>query len=98
MLDEEKTNNDFARTHARKTGEYLDAVHDGERSEPTCGGSSDGGGDTVLYLKDWHFQRLMREGKNSSPSGLASADGGDVSAAGAMETPSFFRDDWLNWW
>ncbi|CAM9624352.1 unnamed protein product [Ectocarpus fasciculatus] len=80
--------------------EYLDAVHDGERSEPMCESSSDGGGGTALYLKDWHFQRLrlMREGNKSPPSGLASADGGDVSAAGAMETPSFFRDDWLNWW
>ncbi|CAM9621066.1 unnamed protein product [Ectocarpus sp. 4 AP-2014] len=78
--------------------EYLDAVHDGERPEPTCGRSSDSVVGPVLYLKDWHFQRLMGEGKKPSPSGLASADGGGASAAGAMETPSFFRDDWLNWW
>ncbi|CBJ30422.1 conserved unknown protein [Ectocarpus siliculosus] len=78
--------------------EYLDAVHDGERPEPTGGSSSDSGGGPVLYLKDWHFQRLVREGKKPSLSGSTSADGGGASAAGAMETPSFFRDDWLNWW
>lgn len=81
---------------AVQPGEYLDAVRDGRHTqdradqEPGRGGSvSDGtgaarcdGGGPFLYLKDWHFQRLRKEG-------MGAASG---------ETPFFFADDWLNWW
>lgn len=79
-------------------GEYLDVVHDGNR--PSQGeekpaherASYDGIGGNVFYLKDWHFQRLRREG------GGGGGEGSDAASAAAVGTPFFFDDDWLNWW
>lgn len=78
-------------------GEYLDAVHDGNQSSQEgaahdhAGDDAIGGG-TVLYLKDWHFQRLRRGG------GGGGGEGSDATSAAAVESPFFFDDDWLNWW
>ncbi|CAM9960921.1 unnamed protein product, partial [Ascophyllum nodosum] len=70
--------------------EYLDAVHggrqDGDGDSTQSDGSQEASGGAGLYLKDWHFQRLRRDG------GRDSGDGENV------ETPFFFADDWLNWW
>ena len=97
----------------RNAVEYLDAVRDGRRTqegegshqEPehrnggSSGGGSDGGGDgSLFYLKDWHFQRLNREGGRESGSSNTGDGGGDGGMVGATETPFFFADDWLNWW
>lgn len=68
----------------------MDAVNDGRQTQQVDGGAhgeemcagSAVGDDLVLYLKDWHFQRLRR----------------DAAAAAAEEVPFFFGDDWLNWW
>lgn len=84
-------------------GEYLDVVQDGNRpsqeeeqeeedSHERASGDSIGG--KVLYLKDWHFQRLRKEGGVGSERG----GGSDAASAAAVETPFFFDDDWLNWW
>lgn len=80
----------------RNVGEYLDVVHDGNRP-PQEGAaheraSDDGIGGKFLYLKDWHFQRLRREG------GGGGGEDSDAATAAAVETPFFFGDDWLNWW
>lgn len=70
-----------------KAGEYLDAVHDGNQRSQGAGNelTSDG---AVLYLKDWHYQKLRRDG----------SDVGSCDSAPPVETPFFFEDDWLNWW
>lgn len=41
-------------------------------------------GKPLLYLKDWHFQRLRGER--------------GAAVAAKLETAFFFADDWLNWW
>lgn len=78
------------------TGEYFDTIAEdrsasvpGTETEeaPFRDGDRNNGGrqaGSLLYLKDWHFQRLLRE------EGTA-----DAAASG---TPFFFADDWLNWW
>lgn len=89
----------------QNSGKYLDAVHDGRPSsaspdgsghDSACGNSSGSVNGTVLYLKDWHFQRLRIKG--SGGGGAGGGNGGDGVSSATVETPFFFEDDWLNWW
>lgn len=71
-----------------KAGEYLDSVHDGNRPSQEGAGSELTSDGALLYLKDWHYQKLRREG----------GDDGSCDSSQPVETPFFFEDDWLNWW
>lgn len=64
-------------------GEYLDAVQDGRQAQESV---NEDFGHPVLYLKDWHFQRIRRD------------EAGNADPAKDTESPFFFADDWLNWW
>lgn len=65
-------------------GEYLDTVQDGRQAQESVKENS--GDPPVLYLKDWHFQRIRRD------------EPGNADLAKDTESPFFFEDDWLNWW